>query len=57
MRLAYKSTLENMSARMYSAVGITEQRFSSGDACRVQWANRTNGGEPKGGTTKTLRAG
>jgi hypothetical protein len=26
-----------MRARMYSALGITEQGFNSGDACRVPW--------------------
>ena len=30
--------LEDMRARMYSALGITEQGFASGDACRVPWA-------------------
>jgi hypothetical protein len=29
--------LENMRARMYSALGITEQGFST-DSCRVPWA-------------------
>jgi hypothetical protein len=29
--------VENMRARMYSALGITEQGFSSGDACRIPW--------------------
>jgi len=29
--------VENMRARMYSALGITEQGFNSGDACRVPW--------------------
>ena len=55
MRLAYQSTLENMRAWMYSALGITEQRFRSGDACCVQWTNHTNRGVPKGGTTKAPR--
>jgi hypothetical protein len=26
-----------MRARMYSALGITEQGFNSGDACRIPW--------------------
>ncbi len=30
--------VENMRARVNSALGITEQGFSSGDACRVPWA-------------------
>ncbi|QUR66560.1 carboxymuconolactone decarboxylase family protein [Mycobacterium spongiae] len=36
--LTYQIGLENMRARMNSALGITEQGFSSGDACRVPWA-------------------
>src|SRR6516164_3950849 len=36
--LTYQIGVENMRARMYSALGITEQGFSSGDACRVPWA-------------------
>ncbi len=38
IELTYQIGLENMRARMYSALGITEQGFSSGDACRVPWA-------------------
>jgi AhpD family alkylhydroperoxidase len=30
--------VENMRARVNAALGITEQGFSSGDACRVPWA-------------------
>jgi hypothetical protein len=26
---------------MYSALGITEQGFNSGDACRVPWATES----------------
>ena len=36
--LTYQIGLENMRARMNTALGITEQGFSSGDACRVPWA-------------------
>jgi hypothetical protein len=43
-----------MRARMNSALGITEQGFSADEACRVPWANHTNGGEPKGGTMRRL---
>jgi AhpD family alkylhydroperoxidase len=39
IELSYQIGVENMRARMYSALGITEQGFSSGDACRVPWAN------------------
>jgi alkylhydroperoxidase family enzyme len=38
IELSYQIGVENMRARMYSALGITEQGFSSGDACRVPWA-------------------
>lgn len=38
IELTYQIGVENMRARMYSALGITEQGFGSGDACRVPWA-------------------
>jgi alkylhydroperoxidase family enzyme len=38
--LTYQVGVENMRARMNCALGITEQGFNSGDACRVPWANR-----------------
>lgn len=38
IELTYQVGTENMRARMNSALGITEQGFSSGDACRVPWA-------------------
>lgn len=38
LELSYQIGVENMRARMYSALGITEQGFNSGDACRVPWA-------------------
>ncbi len=41
VELTYQIAVENMRSRMYSALGITEQGFNSGDACRVPWA-----GEP-----------
>ena len=37
IELSYQIGVENMRARMYSALGITEQGFNSGDACRVPW--------------------
>ena len=40
IELSYQIGVENMRARMYSALGITEQGFSSGDACRVPWATQ-----------------
>jgi len=39
IELTYQIGVENMRARTYSALGITEQGFSSGDACRVPWAS------------------
>ncbi|MCV7350917.1 carboxymuconolactone decarboxylase family protein [Mycobacterium parmense] len=40
IELTYHVGLENMRARMNTALGITEQGFSSGDACRVPWDGR-----------------
>lgn len=37
MELTYQVGVENMRARMNAALDITEQGFSSGDACRVPW--------------------
>ncbi|BBZ73759.1 hypothetical protein MPRS_48520 [Mycobacterium paraseoulense] len=37
--LTYQIGVENMRARMNTALGITEQGFNSGDACRIPWAN------------------
>lgn len=39
--LTYQIGLENMRARVNSALGITEQGFNSGDACRIPWADET----------------
>ncbi|HEY0807510.1 MAG TPA: carboxymuconolactone decarboxylase family protein, partial [Pseudonocardiaceae bacterium] len=38
VELTYEIAHENMRARMNSALGITEQGFSSGVACRTPWA-------------------
>lgn len=38
IELTYQIGVENMRARMNTALGITEQGFSSGAACRVPWA-------------------
>lgn len=38
IELTYQIGLENMRARMNTALGITEQGFNSGDACRIPWA-------------------
>ncbi|OAN36228.1 carboxymuconolactone decarboxylase family protein [Mycolicibacterium iranicum] len=38
MELTYQVGVENMRARMNAALGITEQGFNSGDACRVPWS-------------------
>jgi len=37
IELTYQVGIENMRARMNAALGITEQGFNSGDACRVPW--------------------
>ena len=39
VELTYQIALENLRSRMNSAFGITEQGFSSGDACQVPWAD------------------
>ena len=41
IELTYHVGVENMRARMNSALGITEQGFNSGEACRVPWADQT----------------
>jgi AhpD family alkylhydroperoxidase len=46
MELTYQIGLENMRARMNTALGITEQGFSSGDACRIPWLTEPNGQAP-----------
>ena len=38
VELTYQIGVENMRARMNTALGITEQGFNSGDACRIPWA-------------------
>jgi len=38
IELTYQIGVENMRARTYAALGITEQGFNSGDACHVPWA-------------------
>jgi AhpD family alkylhydroperoxidase len=37
IELTYQIGVENMRARVNTALGITEQGFNSGDACRVPW--------------------
>ena len=37
IELTYQIGVENMRARTNSALGITEQGFATGDACRVPW--------------------
>lgn len=45
IELTYQIGVENMRARMNTALGITEQGFGSGDACRVPWAAASPDGE------------
>jgi alkylhydroperoxidase family enzyme len=47
IELTYQIGVENMRARMYSALGITEQGFNSGDACRVPWATEEADGDER----------
>lgn len=42
IELTYQIGVENMRARMYSALGVTEQGFNSGDACRIPWQTSTD---------------
>lgn len=42
IELTYQIGVENMRSRMYCALGITEQGFNSGDACRVPWIDGPN---------------
>lgn len=42
IELTYQIGVENMRARMNTALGITEQGFNSGDACRVPWMDDLN---------------
>ena len=41
IELTYQIGTENMRARMNTALGITEQGFNSGEACRVPWTTET----------------
>lgn len=41
VELTYQIALENMRSRMNSALGIHDQGFNSGDACRVPWETQT----------------
>ncbi len=38
IELTYQIGLENMRARFNATLGLTEQGFNSGDACRIPWA-------------------
>ncbi|MFD4179683.1 carboxymuconolactone decarboxylase family protein [Rhodococcus sp. NPDC058514] len=40
VELTYQIALENQRSRMNSALGITDQGFNSGEACRVPWADQ-----------------
>jgi AhpD family alkylhydroperoxidase len=45
IELTYQIGIENMRARMNTALGITEQGFNSGDACRVPWLTNESAGQ------------
>lgn len=51
IELTYQIGVENMRARVNSALGITEQGFSSGAACRLPWAAGPS--EPDGRAAET----
>jgi AhpD family alkylhydroperoxidase len=40
--LTYQIGVENMRARVNAALGITEQGFNSGGACRIPWAEEAS---------------
>jgi AhpD family alkylhydroperoxidase len=40
--LTYQIGVENMRARVNAALGIAEQGFNSGDACRIPWVSETS---------------
>ncbi len=46
VELTYQIALENQRARMNSALGIVDQGFNSGDACRVPWATDVPASQP-----------
>ncbi|MFC9788769.1 carboxymuconolactone decarboxylase family protein [Rhodococcus sp. NPDC127528] len=48
VELTYQISLENQRSRMNSALGIVDQGFSSGDACRVPWADQPEAGREAG---------
>ncbi|UYP19671.1 carboxymuconolactone decarboxylase family protein [Rhodococcus sp. Z13] len=50
VELTYQIALENMRARMNSALGIHDQGFST-DACRVPWADADTDTDAKGSST------
>jgi AhpD family alkylhydroperoxidase len=41
IELTYQIGLENMRARVNATLGITEQGFNSGDACRIPWVSES----------------
>jgi AhpD family alkylhydroperoxidase len=45
IELTYQIGVENMRARMNTALGITEQGFNSGDACRIPWMIESDAGQ------------
>ncbi|BBX65541.1 hypothetical protein MSAS_47150 [Mycobacterium saskatchewanense] len=47
IELTYQIGVENMRARVNSALGITEQGFSSGAACRIPWAAPASAAESR----------
>jgi alkylhydroperoxidase family enzyme len=50
--LTYQIGVENMRARVNTALGITEQGFSSGDACRIPWTQQTEQTQQRGAAAR-----
>jgi AhpD family alkylhydroperoxidase len=46
IELTYQIGVENMRARMNTALGITEQGFNSADSCRIPWASEAGSLKP-----------
>ena len=57
IELTYQIGVENMRARMNTALGITEQGFNSGDACRVPWMTEPSDTPLRGARVAACRSG
>jgi alkylhydroperoxidase family enzyme len=57
IELTYQIGLENMRARVNSALGISEQGFNSADSCRIPWASATGSLKPAPGPLQHCDSG